>query len=63
MLPTLSSKGDAILVEKVSVAAKTLGRGDVIIAVSPNNPDRLICKRIIAFVLVVTNALLSFNYD
>lgn len=50
MLPTLRSKGDAILVEKVSVAAKALSHGDVIIAVSPNNPDKLICKRIIAFV-------------
>ncbi len=51
MLPTFKSKGETILVEKISVATKAIKRGDVIIAVSPNDPDKLICKRIIAMVI------------
>lgn len=47
MLPTLRAKGDAILVEKMSVA---LNRGDVVVTISPNEPDKLICKRIVAMV-------------
>lgn len=50
MLPTLRAEGDVILVEKISVANRLLKHGDVIIAASPNNPDRLICKRIIGMV-------------
>lgn len=50
MLPTLRAKGDAILVEKMSVALRSLNRGDVIVTISPNEPDKLICKRIVAMV-------------
>lgn len=50
MLPTLRAQGDAILVEKLTVALRDLHRGDVVVATSPNEPDKLICKRIIAMV-------------
>lgn len=50
MLPTLNTKGDVILVEKFSVPMERLRRGDIIIATSPEDPKKLICKRIIGMV-------------
>lgn len=47
MLPTIKAKGEAILVEKLSVPLKNIKHGDVVIAVSPENPDKLVCKRVI----------------
>lgn len=41
MLPTLQSKGDVILVEKLSSRLGIIERGDVIVAKSPSNPQRL----------------------
>lgn len=50
MLPTLRSKGDMLFVEKVSPALKRIRRGDIVVCVSPNDPDKLICKRVIGLV-------------
>lgn len=53
MLPTLNSKGDVVLVEKISPAFKCIKRGDCVVCVSPEDPDKLICKRIIGLVHVI----------
>ena len=50
MLPTLAASGESILVEKLSVATRSIKRGDVIIVTSPENPDKLLCKRVIGLV-------------
>lgn len=50
MLPTLRNEGDMLFVEKVSIALKTIKRGDVVVCMSPQNPDKLICKRVIGLV-------------
>ena len=49
MLPTLDSKGDVLLVEKVSKHLNVKPKvGDLYIFISPDNPNRLICKRLVA---------------
>lgn len=50
MLPTVRSEGDMLLVEKVGVAFRAIKRGDVVVCVSPSDPDKLICKRVIGLV-------------
>lgn len=50
MLPTLRSEGDILLVEKVSSTLQTICRNDVIVCVSPEDPTKLICKRVIGMV-------------
>lgn len=50
MLPTLQSEGEVLLVEKVSPALQTICRGDVIVCASPEDPTKLICKRVIGMV-------------
>lgn len=50
MLPTLRSNGDVLLVEKVSTTFRLIKRGDVVVCVSPSDPDKLICKRVIGLV-------------
>ncbi len=50
MLPTLKSEGDVILIEKVSLALGHIDRGDVIVTVSPTDPAKLICKRVLGLV-------------
>lgn len=50
MLPTLRSEGDVVLVEKISTPLRALKRGDVVVCVSPSDPEKLICKRLIALV-------------
>lgn len=51
MLPTIEAEGEAVLVEKISISLRAIQRGDVVVAVSPNDPDRLICKRVVGLVL------------
>jgi signal peptidase I len=58
MLPTLRNEGDVLLVEKISSAFRLVRRGDVVVCVSPNDPDKLICKRVIGLVLLVTGEIL-----
>lgn len=51
MLPTLASKGDVLLVNKLAKTAHAKpARDDVYIFVSPDDPTKLICKRIKALV-------------
>lgn len=50
MLPTLQSTGNVLLVEKVSPVLQTIARGDVVVCVSPEEPSRLICKRVVGMV-------------
>ncbi|KAJ3176896.1 IMP1 inner mitochondrial membrane peptidase-like, partial [Irineochytrium annulatum] len=48
MLPTFSIWGDLVLVEYVTWKwRRKLDRGDVVVAVSPLNPQRYICKRLV----------------
>jgi len=44
MMPTMNASGDLVLTQRFY---KNIQRGDVIVAISPNNPQHLICKRII----------------
>lgn len=46
MAPTLNPSGDIILHESIT-PLKQLQRGDVIIAVSPEDPTNRVCKRIV----------------
>ena len=47
MLPTLKSDGDVLLIDKISPALKTINRGDVVVCLSPEDPDKWICKRVV----------------
>jgi inner membrane protease subunit 1 len=46
MLPTFSTAGDIVLVEKVTPLLQRVARDDVVIAVSPTNPRQTVCKRV-----------------
>lgn len=46
MFPTFSD-GEQLLAEKVSIKTKPLERGEIIIFKSPNEPERLLIKRVI----------------
>ena len=48
MIPTFNREGDVVLVNHVSRTLKTLERGDVVIAVCPYEPTKLVCKRLLA---------------
>lgn len=52
MLPTFRPSGDFALVEYLRVSLfgveKVIKRGDVVVAQSPMEPGKLICKRVIA---------------
>lgn len=47
MLPTLSTTGDVLLVERVSTRFQTIKTGDVVMAFSPENPRMIVCKRVL----------------
>ncbi|XP_059616679.1 mitochondrial inner membrane protease subunit 1 [Phlebotomus argentipes] len=47
MEPTIYS-GDVLLTEKVSCRRNRVDRGDVITAISPTHPTKIICKRVFA---------------
>lgn len=50
MLPTMntSGSGDLVLADRLSPLLGRIGRGDIVIVRSPENPKKLITKRIIA---------------
>lgn len=48
MMPTFNMSGDVIFVEKFALRNGTLDRGDVVIAITPQNAKQMVCKRIIA---------------
>lgn len=50
MMPTFNMSGDVIFVEKISSRNGTLDRGDVVIAMTPQNAKLKVCKRIIGLV-------------
>ncbi|KEP48648.1 S26 family signal peptidase [Rhizoctonia solani 123E] len=49
MLPTLNSHGDILLQESLSLkfSSPKLSRGDLVISISPVDPTRLVCKRLL----------------
>jgi inner membrane protease subunit 1 len=47
MEPTLRDRGDVVLVEKWTPGWRQLCRGDVVIAASPWDPSKLLCKRVV----------------
>lgn len=50
MIPTFNQSGDVIFAEMLSPRIGCLERGDVVIAVPPQNPKLRVCKRIIGLV-------------
>eukprot|EP00514_Thraustochytrium_sp_LLF1b_P003205 CAMPEP_0184512354 /NCGR_PEP_ID=MMETSP0198_2-20121128/2832_1 /TAXON_ID=1112570 /ORGANISM="Thraustochytrium sp., Strain LLF1b" /LENGTH=136 /DNA_ID=CAMNT_0026902365 /DNA_START=84 /DNA_END=493 /DNA_ORIENTATION=+ len=46
MLPTFSTAGDIVLVERISPMADLIKNDDIVIAVSPTNPRQTVCKRV-----------------
>ena len=50
MLPTMntSGSGDLVLADRLSPLLGRIGRGDIVVVRSPENPRKLITKRIIA---------------
>ena len=47
MFPTINATGDVLLLEKLSTRFQKIRPGDVVIALSPENPRILICKRVL----------------
>ena len=47
MIPTLSATGDVLLVERLSTQFRKIRAGDVVMALSPENPKILVCKRVL----------------
>lgn len=47
MLPTLNMTGDIVGYESLTQRFSKLETGDLVVAVSPRDPSKLICKRII----------------
>jgi len=57
MLPTLNTKGDVLLAERISHRFGKVKLGDVIFVRSPMNPNRIVTKR----VLGLEGDVVSFN--
>ncbi|KAI3980377.1 hypothetical protein MKX01_003916 [Papaver californicum] len=47
MLPTLSIRGDLLLTEKISTRLGKVNNGDIVLVRSPENPKRILSKRIL----------------
>lgn len=47
MLPTLNMTGDVVIAEHVSHRLGKLGRGDLVLVRSPENPRKIVTKRIV----------------
>ncbi|CAI5445757.1 unnamed protein product [Caenorhabditis angaria] len=47
MYPTIQD-GDLVLAERFSIKAKNVQKGDIVGCLSPQKPDELLCKRIVA---------------
>ena len=50
MLPTLSISGELLLLDRRSSRLDRLTVGDVVTARNPRDPDKIVCKRVIAMV-------------
>lgn len=46
MLPTFSLTGDLVLAERLSTRFEKMQRGDVVLVRSPENPRKIVIKRI-----------------
>ena len=49
-MPTLAPSGDVVLVEKLSLLSpgkSNIKRNDVIVCTSPQDPQKVICKRVV----------------
>ncbi|KAI3986469.1 hypothetical protein MKX01_037751 [Papaver californicum] len=47
MLPTLSIRGDLLLMEKISTLLGKVNNGDIVLVRSPENPKKILSKRIL----------------
>jgi len=47
MLPTFNLTGDLFLVDRLSTMFGKVGRGDVVLVRSPENPRKLLAKRLL----------------
>ncbi|KAG0303450.1 hypothetical protein BGZ98_006641 [Dissophora globulifera] len=47
MLPTLNMTGDVVVYEHLTQRFSKLDTGDLVVAISPVDPSKLVCKRII----------------
>ena len=50
MLPTFNMIGDFVLLERWTTYTHQLKVGDVVVSVSPTDPSRSVCKRLIGMV-------------
>lgn len=51
MMPLFRPDGDVVLVDKITPKLKRqYRRGDVVVAIPPNAPDKVVCKRIVGLV-------------
>ncbi|CAN0560131.1 unnamed protein product, partial [Ectocarpus sp. 12 AP-2014] len=50
MIPTFNQSGDVLFADMFSAKTGRLDRGDVVIAIPPQNPRLRVCKRIIGLV-------------
>ncbi|KAK9092376.1 hypothetical protein Syun_027287 [Stephania yunnanensis] len=48
MVPTFSLTGDLVLAERLSPRRGTVGKGDIVLVRSPENPRKVITKRVVA---------------
>lgn len=47
MLPTINASGDFVLAEKISPRFGKLGRNDIVLIRSPENPRKVVTKRVV----------------
>lgn len=48
MLPTFNIRGDIALAEKISPRFGKVGRNDIVLIRSPENPRKVVTKRVVA---------------
>jgi inner membrane protease subunit 1 len=53
MLPTIASTGEVLIIDKLSPLLRNISVGDVVVCVSPEDPNKLICKRVLAMVAFI----------
>lgn len=50
MMPTMAENGELLVIDKLSYCIREPRRGEVVIASSVSDPDRDVCKRVVAVV-------------
>lgn len=61
MLPTFNMIGDIVVLEHFSPKLKRLEIGDVVVCISPTNPWRAVCKRILGMVNSLKRILFRYS--